>query len=110
VAEACTTAPSVAPYHLEILVDGTPFIYAAAKVRCGTLLGGVLAKLDTLGDYELAKTLIAQYAFPNKQAWIGLNDLAQEGTFRWVETPSWAPSPSGARPTPITLTTRTVLS
>jgi hypothetical protein len=48
----------------------------------------VLAKLDTLGDYELAKTLISQYSFPNKQAWIGLNDLSQEGTFRWVEDDS----------------------
>jgi hypothetical protein len=71
--------------HLVILANGEQFTYAAAKARCGSVLGGLLAKIASQYDYNTAKMLMERYSFPNKMAWIGLNDLALEGTFRYVE-------------------------
>jgi hypothetical protein len=74
--------------HLAILANGEQFSYAAAKARCGSQMGGVLAKIASQIDYDTTVALMSQYDFPNKQAWFGLNDLAVEGTFRYVEDDS----------------------
>jgi hypothetical protein len=83
-----TTAPSQSAFRLEILEDADPFIYAAAKARCESVLNGMLAKIDNQGDYDEVAAMIAASSFANKQAWIGLNDLDVEGTFRYVEDDS----------------------
>jgi hypothetical protein len=89
----CATTKNVAVCrvpndHLEILSNGEQFTQAAARARCGSQLGGVLAKIASQTDYDITVALMNAYAFTNKQAWIGLNDLAEEGTFRYVEDDS----------------------
>jgi hypothetical protein len=61
------------------------FIYSAAKYQCGKQLGGVLAKISSQAEYDEAAGLIAASAAASKQAWIGLNDIDVENTFRFVE-------------------------
>jgi hypothetical protein len=53
--------------------------------QCGKQLGGVLAKISTQAEYDEAAVLIAASAAASKQAWIGLNDIDLEDTFRFVE-------------------------
>jgi hypothetical protein len=71
--------------HLTLLTSEVPFIYSAAKFRCGRLLGGVLAKISNQAEYDVVAGLIATSAAASKQAWIGLNDIDVENTFRFVE-------------------------
>jgi hypothetical protein len=45
----------------------------------------VLAKIATQAEYDEAAGLIEETSLPSKQAWIGLNDIEVENTFRFVE-------------------------
>jgi hypothetical protein len=63
-------------------------MYSAAKFRCETLMNGVLAKIDNHADYDEVAAMISAASYPIKQAWIGLNDISTEGTFRYVEDDS----------------------
>jgi hypothetical protein len=71
--------------YLELLEGTTAFNYATAKARCGSVLGGELAKIDTQADYDQAMGFILATTLGNKQAWIGLDDIATEGVFVYTE-------------------------
>jgi hypothetical protein len=85
---AVCRVPGPAPLldtHLALLTSVEPIVYSAAKYQCGKQLGGVLAKISTQADYDEAAVLIAASEAASKQAWIGLNDIDVEKTFRFVE-------------------------
>jgi hypothetical protein len=71
--------------HLALLTSVEPIVYSAAKYQCGKRLGGLLAKISTQAEYDEAAILISASAAASKQAWIGLNDIDAEMTFRFVE-------------------------
>lgn len=62
-----------------LLFTATPRTWADASTAC-TNMNAQLAILDTAAKYTAAK------AFANaRDVWIGLSDVAVEGTYRWVD-------------------------
>jgi hypothetical protein len=62
-----------------LLFTGTPRTWADANTAC-TSMGTRLAILDTAAKHTAAKTLAGA-----RDVWIGLTDIAAEGTYRWVD-------------------------
>jgi hypothetical protein len=62
-----------------LLFTGTPRSWADANTACVNMTAR-LAILDTAAKHTAAKTLAGA-----RDVWIGLTDVAVEGTYRWVD-------------------------
>lgn len=65
--------------------------------RAASALGGHLATIRSRGEQDWVFNSLAGYGGVSRMLWIGFNDVANEGTFRWssgnaVAFTNWAPS------------------
>lgn len=61
-----------------------PLKWLGAEGQC-EMLGGNLVSIHTEEENDFVKGLIAEQNFANDTTWIGLNDIQEEGAFKWTD-------------------------
>lgn len=79
--------------HYYVLLSPATWSWAE---KAASALGGHLATIRSQSEQDWVFGTFASYDGTNRMVWIGLNDVAKEGTFRWssgnaVTYTNWAP-------------------